>query len=151
LLLNCFHIVIVCLGATCRPRALLPLSTRAVPCPRPLSPATAPPGCGMVPRAAITSPRQNQERSVVRRFGCSVGLERPNHRMVEHPKVFQLFDELRFHAVRDEASLMAHGKQAAHRGAAALAVVERQIVDVHPDEPVRQPAFYVPRELHGVI
>src|ERR1044071_102767 len=59
-------------------------------------------------------------------------------------------DELGLDPARDDAALEALVEQALDGAAAALGVVERELVDPHPDEAVGQLRVHVARELHGV-
>src|ERR1044072_8325035 len=59
-------------------------------------------------------------------------------------------NELRLDAVRNDAALEPLVEQALDGAAAALSIVERELVDPHPDEAVGQLWVHVARELHGV-
>src|ERR1044071_481507 len=59
--------------------------------------------------------------------------------------------ELDFDAARDDARRRALVEQTLDGLAPACRVVERQLVDPHPDEAIRRLRVHVARELHGVL
>src|SRR6266849_5687238 len=63
----------------------------------------------------------------------------------------RLIDELHVDSVRNDASFVAFGEQAAHGLTAAFAVIEREIVHPHCHKAIRERRIHLAGELHGVL